>query len=244
MASKNSSKRSSAGGRTALKIGTRLRCTDDGIEGRITWANGNAVKVQWDDGEQVTWRRDTLASRPIEILESAGGDEQAAATPEPADQGQGVATPEPANDGQGVATALSPEETATAPAAAEESTPEPYRPLVDRADPAVASAAAEPASSAPETAQGQPAPATPEAVAETFAPSKRRRKTSAAPKEKKLSALDAAAKVLAETGHGHDLPGDDRGHGAKGLLDLAGRPDARGDVVFRTASGDYQPGIP
>jgi hypothetical protein len=37
-------------------------------------------------------------------------------------------------------------------------------------------------------------------VAETLAPSKRRRKTLAAAKEKKLSALGAAAKVLAETG--------------------------------------------
>jgi len=30
------------------------------------------VKITWDDGEQVTWRRDSLADRPIEIL---AGDE-------------------------------------------------------------------------------------------------------------------------------------------------------------------------
>ena len=33
------------------------------------WANASAVKVRWDDGEQVTWRRDTLADRPLEILD-------------------------------------------------------------------------------------------------------------------------------------------------------------------------------
>jgi hypothetical protein len=199
MASKKDGKGSSTGGLTALKIGTRVRCTDDGVQGRITWANGSAVKVQWDDGEQVTWRRDTLASRPIDVLPSVSGDEVSVPTPEPADPGQGVATPEPANEKQGVATALPRAETATAQAAAAESAPQPDLPLVEKAASAV-ELAAEPASSASATAQGQPAPATPEAVAETLAPSKRRRKTSAAPKEKKLSALDAAAKVLAEAG--------------------------------------------
>ena len=36
--------------------------------GRIVWANGVSVKIAWDGGEQVTWRRDSLAGRPIEIL--------------------------------------------------------------------------------------------------------------------------------------------------------------------------------
>jgi hypothetical protein len=46
------SKKCKAGstGGTALKIGSRVRCTDDGVEGRITWANGISVKIQWDDG--------------------------------------------------------------------------------------------------------------------------------------------------------------------------------------------------
>ena len=44
----------------ALRLGSRVRCTDDGVEGRIVWANAAAVKVQWDDGEQVTWKRDSL----------------------------------------------------------------------------------------------------------------------------------------------------------------------------------------
>jgi hypothetical protein len=78
------SKKCKAGstGGTALKIGSRVRCTDDGVEGRITWANGISVKIQWDDGEYVTWRRDSLAGRPIEILDAAREEDQAAATPE------------------------------------------------------------------------------------------------------------------------------------------------------------------
>jgi hypothetical protein len=188
MASNKGGKGSSTGGLMVLKIGSRVRCTDDGVQGRITWANGSAVKVQWDDGEQVTWRRDSLADRPIEILPSGSEGEQTTATPKAPGKKEGVATE------------LSREETATAPAVAAESTPKPHRPLVERADPAVASAAEEPTPSTSETARGQPAPATPEAVAKTLDTPKQRRKTSTAPKEKKLSALDAAAKVLAETG--------------------------------------------
>src|SRR5579872_1749049 len=53
-----------------LRIGSRVRCTDDGVEGRITWANGVSVKIVWDDGENVTWRRDELASKKIEIIDA------------------------------------------------------------------------------------------------------------------------------------------------------------------------------
>src|SRR5450755_619035 len=59
-----------------LKIGSRVRCTDDGVEGRIAWANGVSVKITWNDGEQVTWRRDSLADRPIEILDAADAEDQ------------------------------------------------------------------------------------------------------------------------------------------------------------------------
>jgi len=55
-----------------------VRCTDDQAEGRIVWANGVSVKIKWDDGEQVTWRRDSLAGGPIEIL--TGDEDQAATT--------------------------------------------------------------------------------------------------------------------------------------------------------------------
>ena len=48
-----SKKKSAADGQT-LRIGSRVRCTDDGVTGRIVWANGVSVKIKWDDGEQVT----------------------------------------------------------------------------------------------------------------------------------------------------------------------------------------------
>ncbi len=53
----------------ALKIGSRVRSTDDNIEGRIVWANGTSVKIKWDDGEQVTWKRAELASKGLEFLD-------------------------------------------------------------------------------------------------------------------------------------------------------------------------------
>jgi hypothetical protein len=67
----------------ALKIGSRVRCTDDGVEGRIVWCNAVSMKVRWDDGEQVTWRRDSLTDRPIEILDAAGDEKQCEATDAP-----------------------------------------------------------------------------------------------------------------------------------------------------------------
>jgi len=141
-----------------LKIGNRMRCIDDGVEGRITWASGTHVKIQWDDGEQVTWKRDSLATRPIEILDA--GDQDLPATP----------ADETAAD-QTTTTAVPQAEPEPAPA-----TPEP--PV---AEPAVEPTIAE--------------PTTPPAK------SKRQRKPPTEPKEKKLSALDAAAKVLSEAGH-------------------------------------------
>jgi hypothetical protein len=39
-------------------------------EGRIVWANRIGVKIRWVDGEQVTWRRDARAGKPIEILDA------------------------------------------------------------------------------------------------------------------------------------------------------------------------------
>ncbi|HEY7312933.1 MAG TPA: winged helix-turn-helix domain-containing protein [Gemmataceae bacterium] len=187
MASKKSDQGGSSASLPALKIGSRVRCTDDGVEGRITWANGVSVKVQWDDGEQVTWRRDSLAERPIEILDPASEEGQAAASAAPADVGQGVSIESPR------------EEPPPAPPAAEEATAEPTQQATETAASATGPAAAEPVSPIPEPAQGQPDRATPDVTAEMPVQS-RRRKTPAAPKEKKLSALDAAARVLAEVG--------------------------------------------
>jgi hypothetical protein len=168
-----SKKKTPSTSQQSLKIGSRVRCTDDHAEGRIVWANGVSVKIQWDDGEQVTWRRDSLASRPIEILGAADEDDPSAAHTAPAaseatDMGD-LAHEEPA------------------PAAEESRTP--------------GQSAAESASPPPEPTEepiaagttGEPAPV-------SGKPKRQRRAVAAAPKEKKVSALDAAAKVLEETG--------------------------------------------
>jgi hypothetical protein len=80
MASKKKNVATTSGNLPALKIGSMVRCTDDGVEGRIVWANAVSVKIEWTDGEKVTWRRDALASKPIEIIDA--DDEQPAAAAE------------------------------------------------------------------------------------------------------------------------------------------------------------------
>jgi hypothetical protein len=166
----------------ALQIGSRVRCTDDGALGRIAWANATSVKIKWDDSEQVAWRRDSLAGRPIEFLDADPAAE--ANRPEP------TAT-EPAPEQAAVeqaAPADLPAAQATAPA--EQAT-------------AVEVPATEPATAAPEPTEVTP-PVAGDSVREPApaAPAKptRQRKAPAEPKEKKLSAIDAAACVLAEAG--------------------------------------------
>jgi hypothetical protein len=75
MAKKKDKRRSAGAYLAVLKIGSRVCCRDGGVEGRIVWANAVAVKIQWADGEPVTWKPDALASRPIEILDVGGEDE-------------------------------------------------------------------------------------------------------------------------------------------------------------------------
>ncbi len=41
-----SKKKTATDGQT-LRIGSRVRCTDDGVTGRIVWANGVSVKIKW-----------------------------------------------------------------------------------------------------------------------------------------------------------------------------------------------------
>jgi hypothetical protein len=144
MSKKKNTPNAGATGLPAIRIGTRVRCNDDGVEGRIIWANALAVKIQWDDGECVTWKRGELASKPIEILDA-----------EPTESA----------------------DTRTEQLAAE----------------------AAPEQPTPETAPSEPLNTT---LPGGFAVPKRQRKpkTPAEPKVKKLSALDAAAKVLGETG--------------------------------------------
>jgi hypothetical protein len=154
----------------AIRIGTRLRCTDDGVEGRIVWANGVSVKITWDDGEQVTWRRDALADKPIEFLDPEDDQAETPVTPEPTRTEQPQAEPE-------VPPAQAP---VTEPTLAEEQ-PAPAIEL-----PAVSALEPE---AAPLATASEPAPA-PERP-------KRQRKV-AEPKEKRVNVLDAAARVLAE----------------------------------------------
>src|SRR5450755_2931217 len=94
MAAKKKPSTTAAAGLQTLKIGSRVRCADDRVEGRIVWANGVSVKIRWDDGEQVTWRRDSLADRPIEILcgDEDQGPAPAAEQPEPPQVEQETAT--------------------------------------------------------------------------------------------------------------------------------------------------------
>jgi hypothetical protein len=159
----------------AIRIGSRVRCTDDGVTGRIVWANAASVKITWDDGEQVTWRRDSLASRPIDILSDEAGSEESGPAESPA------ASPEQTVQPQGLAT-----ESEVSPTIAEEAT-------------------------APEALSVELVPSTREQIEATVSTSsqpvptvsaktKRPRKAPAAPTEKKLSAIDAAARVLQEAG--------------------------------------------
>ena len=113
-------------GLQTLKIGSRVRCTDDQAEGRIVWANGVSVKIKWDDGEQVSWRRDSLAGRPIEILADNEDQPAPAAAPEPNEPAAAEpppAAPEAAQEPPAAATSASEQTTAETPPAAAEATP-------------------------------------------------------------------------------------------------------------------------
>jgi hypothetical protein len=164
-----SKKKTTATNLTALRIGTRVRCTDDGVEGRITWANAMSVKIKWDDGEDVTWRRVALADKPIELLDAEDDQAEAPNTEQPVTVEQAPAAEAPvaepaaqAEEQTAATTEVSSAELAPAP--------EPQAALADHGT--------------------EPTPATEKP--------KRQRKAPAAPKEKKVSALDAAARVLAE----------------------------------------------
>jgi hypothetical protein len=193
-----------------LRIGSRVRCTDDGVTGRIVWANAVSVKIKWDDGEQVTWKRDALAGRPIEIFAADNEDNETPALAVATEETTAIAEEEqPATTADApVPTASTeqpqaePEATPTSAEQAQtepETTPATTEPTpTDPAATAIEQPASEPAAVSEATGE-QPAPAAAN-EATTSAKSKRQRKATAAPKEKKVSALDAAAKVLAEEG--------------------------------------------
>jgi hypothetical protein len=213
-----------------LKIGSRVRCTEDGVEGRIVWANAASVKIRWDDVEQVTWRRDALAGRPLAIL-AEGGDEDpsvssvaadtnAATDPRETPPKESVAAP---SVGQGLPSAEQPEAEAPAQPAARKPVPAEQPAEVPSVD---STAAAETAAFDPPPAEPTPAavavsveavPQTPthreqalgqpeSDVVAAKPPRTWERKQVADGQHKRLSALDAAALVLAETGQAMTCP--------------------------------------
>jgi hypothetical protein len=187
-----------------LRIGSRIRCTDDSVTGRIVWANAVSVKIQWEDGEQVTWKRDSLATRPIEILDRDSDDQPA--TPAAIDNAAGIAAVTEAEQStvpsDSVATEPFPAEEQTAtttpeqPQAVTETTP--TERTLTAPDPTPTELTATALAVVPEATGEQANPSTD--AAPTTAKPKRQRKTPAGPTEKKVSALDAAAKMLAEEG--------------------------------------------
>jgi hypothetical protein len=175
-------KAATAGSLPTIHIGTRVRCTDDGVEGRITWANAVSVKIQWEDGECVTWKRAELASKPIEFLDA-----------------------EPAEQAAEQADETAPEQ----PAAAEESTTieavapvaeEPTAPDAPITEVLGVPTVAEPEAVPADQTEAPPADGAPAPTAEPAPKRQRKPKEPTEPKAKKMSAIDAAAKVLAETG--------------------------------------------
>lgn len=230
MSSKKKSPNSPGTNPQTLKIGSGVRCTEDDVKGRIVWANAVSVKIRWEDGEQVTWRRDSLAGRPIEIL-AEGGDEDQSASSVAADTSTATDPREsPPKESeaapsveQGLPSAEPPKAEALAEPAARESAlaKQPAEvPSVDSTEAAETVALAPPpaedtptevAASVeavpqthmhPEQALGQPE----SDVAAAKQPRRRERKQVADGQAKRLSALDAAALVLAETGQAMTCP--------------------------------------
>jgi hypothetical protein len=180
-----------SGSRPALKIGSRVRCTEDGVVGRIVWANGVSAKIKWDDGEQVTWNRDSLSDRPIEFLDA---DDRSDAEPHAEQPPTPVATEE----------ATAQEETPVpTPEPGTEASPSEPAADVPISDSSPTETTVEPVAR-PETAVSETASVAAPAADQTPTGPKPRRKVkkseTASGSEQKLSALDAAAKVLAEAG--------------------------------------------
>jgi hypothetical protein len=148
------------------------------------WANGVSVKVGWDDGEQVTWRRDSLPGRPVEILDpQVAGDDGLPAEPPAAAPACEPTAPEQAAPAERPAAVVQESSTAAEQATATvASVAEPLAPVPGQGEATLPTAG---------SGDGEPAPA---------AKPKRQRQATAGTKEKKLSALDAAAKVLGEAG--------------------------------------------
>jgi hypothetical protein len=169
---------------SAIRIGTRIRHSD-GTAGRITWANATSVKIEWDDGEKVTWKRAELASKGLTITDE-DQDTESQATEAAPDKTVSTEPTEP------TATTESAESTAQAESQANSpiepaTTAELHLLRGDGSSVTVTYATKDNAA----TNQPTDAPAA----------KKRARRTQAAEsKPGRLSAIDAAAKVLAEEG--------------------------------------------
>jgi hypothetical protein len=164
---------------TTLKIGSRVRCSDDGVTGRIVWANAVAVKIRWDDGEQVTWRRDSLADRPIQILAHSDS------------QGPATSPAESTDSKQTDRNELAQTELEAAYVPSEPTAMASPSPALEVAVAGVAELVSE-TSVAETNPWSEPGPASDQP--------KRQPKASEGTRDQRLSALDAAAKVLSETG--------------------------------------------
>ncbi len=196
---KNTQGTTTSGTVPALKLGSRVRCTDDGVTGRIAWANATSVKVKWDDGEEITWRRDSLAARPIEILDADEDMRDVPPAPEPE---TAISDAPPAPELVAPTEASAPEaETGTEQADVTEP-PAPDVSTIAVPEQVAEAPATEPAPSLEQTEDTAAAPGifTPETAAPTKPKRELKAKAPAEPKEKKVSALDAAARVLAEAG--------------------------------------------
>jgi preprotein translocase subunit YajC len=189
------SMKTTSGDQSGLKIGSRVRCTEDGVTGRIAWANAVSVKIKWDDGEEVTWKRDSLATRPIEILDADDEpreDPPSTTTAEEAPAPEQVVSTEQAEP----VTDTSPATTACYSVLEQQATVANPMEIAD----ATVSDPTPPAPEQTESTQVAMSTDTPEAAASTTPKRERKAKAPADSGEKKMSALDAAARVLAEAG--------------------------------------------
>jgi HB1, ASXL, restriction endonuclease HTH domain len=155
---------------TTIRIGTRVRHVADNATGRIVWANAAVVKIQWDDGEKVTWKRAELSAKGLEML----GEEE---SPRPSEPEATSADPPAA---ESVVLAAAGAEAIAAPEATE--------------------APREAPSMSPPDAATEPVPPAPDGGADRATGKQAKRNRPPEVEAGKLSALDAAAKVLQEAG--------------------------------------------
>ena len=160
-----------------IKIGSRVRYTGNAVhsDGTITWCSGTHVKIEWENGEKSTWKRSELEGKNVTLLGLADEPGETPATEVPETPPAGAAEPEV-------------DQTATADADAPEAKTE-AKPVEEQADVLGLDQ---------HGCEHQPGAV--EADTPVEAKPKRQRKAAAAPKEKKVSCLDAAAKVLGEAG--------------------------------------------